>query len=84
MVYRRFGYLQARLLLEKQEELRRLEGQLDDLDKAEAQGNISSLTTMESRAFRTDGDRRKLMCKIEKCFSEYGRYKIYAYNGIAI
>ena len=38
MIYRRFGFLQARLLLEKQDSLRVLEQRLDRLDKAETQG----------------------------------------------
>jgi hypothetical protein len=32
MVYRRFGYLQSRVLLDKQEQLRLLEVELKDLD----------------------------------------------------
>lgn len=32
LIYRRFGFLDARILLRKQDELRTIEGSLDDLD----------------------------------------------------
>lgn len=33
MIYRRFGYIHSRLLLNKQDELRELEDDLNDMDK---------------------------------------------------
>ena len=53
MVYRRFGFLQSRLLLEKQEELRELEGKLDRLDKIEERKNSKHPMTSDvpSEAF---------------------------------
>ncbi|KAL5383150.1 hypothetical protein DPSP01_006126 [Paraphaeosphaeria sporulosa] len=36
MIYRRFGFIQSRLILDKQDELRELEKRLDKLDRVEA------------------------------------------------
>ena len=71
MVYRRFGYLQSRLLLEKQDQLRTLEGQLDRLDARdgrEAPDNLTRRNLSEEDA----APRRDLFAKIEEKFREYG------------
>ncbi|KIV79938.1 hypothetical protein PV11_07477 [Exophiala sideris] len=65
MLYRRFGYLQSRLLLEKQEELRKLErdlGLIDDEDK-----DKGVLRTQRSRGEK----RQNLLQKVEKKWMEY-------------
>lgn len=73
MVYRRFGYLQSRLLLEKQERLRLLEKELDTLDKCQTNGEDDemALCTLD-----TDLDiknpREELMARVENAFNEYG------------
>ena len=36
MIFRRFGYLRSRLILNQQDVLQGLEGQLDGVDKADA------------------------------------------------
>lgn len=67
MLYRRFGFLQARLLLNKQDQLRDLEEQLDEID------NEDEEEYLKSRAM-DDVDERprtKLMKKIEIKFKEY-------------
>lgn len=75
MVYRRFGYLQARLLLYKQDVLRELEGDLDRMDK------VNERRTNALRS-REDGDvenpdRKAMFIKIEEMFKEYGNFLWY-------
>lgn len=47
LLYRRFAYLQTRLLLHKQDELRELEETLDDLDKVPGTQNRNALMSRE-------------------------------------
>jgi hypothetical protein len=66
-VYRRFGYLQSRLLLDKQDNLRILEQRLEDYDRA----NVSDSHT------RAPGEdvllpRRALLADVECAFNAYG------------
>lgn len=71
MLYRRFGFLQTRLLLYKQDELRELEEELDALDKDDAQHHKEYLGSR----FRDDvlsGKRKILMGKIDERFKDYG------------
>ena len=69
MLYRRFGYLQSRILLEKQDELRSLEAQLDNLDSSEMYDAPDNLFTRDCQ-----GETRKgLLTQIEGKFCEYGR-----------
>jgi hypothetical protein len=79
MMYRRFGYLQARLLLEKQEQLRRFEEDLDILDREDkgregkdANGRDNPLRTLKDGRKEKASERRVLMRKIEKKFRDYG------------
>lgn len=72
MVYRRFGYLQSRLLLEKQEHLRQLEEELENLDMEDAQTESRNLITMENHDTEQYQPRCKLMERIECQFQAYG------------
>jgi hypothetical protein len=72
MVYRRFGYLQSRLLLEKQEHLRQLEEELENLDTVDAQMGSRNLITMENYDSAQYKPRRDLMQRIECQFQGYG------------
>lgn len=72
MVYRRFGYLQSRLLLEKQEHLRQLEEKLETLDLEEAEAESRNLFTMENYDTDQYKRRRELMERIESEFQKYG------------
>jgi hypothetical protein len=68
MLYRRFGFLQARLLLNKQDQLRALEEELDDIDKDD---NVRYLKSRDM----DDADERprtRLLQEIETKFKEYG------------
>jgi hypothetical protein len=76
MVFRRFGYLQARLLLQKQDELRLLEEELDSLDARMHAKRPADLITRDLPA-ATGAPRKELMEKIENTFCEYGKEPSY-------
>ncbi|KAF2759506.1 hypothetical protein EJ05DRAFT_300449 [Pseudovirgaria hyperparasitica] len=67
MIYRRFGYLQARLILRKQDELRELEDELKDIDTEVAMNHKERLTTRMWDSV----EQKKLMKKIESNFRSY-------------
>ena len=70
MIYRRYGWLQSRLLLDKQEELRTLEENLQRLDLRKAQ--VRSTTPMTRTGPVNEREpRRVLLEKIEKAFLSY-------------
>jgi len=71
MVFRRFGYLQSRLLLAKQDDLRLLETQLDRLDKADARNDPESLMTRQVLEEDDAKPQAELLEEIEKKFCEY-------------
>lgn len=67
LLYRRFGYLHSRTLLEKQDELRVLEQQLDALDKSDMYLNSDALYTRACQ-----GQQRKLLLvTIEERLRDY-------------
>lgn len=72
MLYRRFGYLQSRLLLEKQDDLRRLESQLEVMDYED---NVPARRDiLKTRLYHDDEcakERKALVEKIEKKWLEY-------------
>lgn len=72
MVYRRFGYIQARLLLEKQDELRRLEKRLDDYDGKVQKVRATNLMTLDLKPDDA-APRKEIMDKLEQKFREYGK-----------
>lgn len=71
LVYRSFGYLQARILLNKQDELRELEGRLDHLDSLDARDSPNILKSRLQDRHRDD-QRKSLLFEIEEKFREYG------------
>jgi len=76
MLYRRFGYLQSRILLHKQDELRALETELDNMDKADNE-NRTTKRYLKSRDMddkRKDSPRKALLQKTETTFKEYGMF----------
>jgi hypothetical protein len=77
MLYRKFGFLQARILLNKQDELRELEKDLDRLDKVD-QGKDPSLLKSREKDDATNGRRKKLLNDIEGKFTEYGQLILYS------
>jgi hypothetical protein len=71
MLYRRFGFLQSRILLNKQGQLRDLEALLDRCDQEDAARDPKLLIDRE----RDEMDRRprvRLLEEIEQRFKEYG------------
>src|ERR1700712_961884 len=68
MLYRRFGFLQSRLLLNKQDQLRALEEQLDEIDRGDDEEYLTSRDMDDA----DERPRTRLMKKIETKFREYG------------
>ena len=77
MVYRRFGYLQARLLLEKQQQLSRLEQSLQDLDEQDLHENLITMENIDTEERKV---RRELMESIDERFREYGTNRKFSYE----
>jgi len=62
MIYRRFGFIHARLLLQKQDELRIMEAELDRMDKRDRFNNVEALQCRMTDESRTqDGESRKAL-----------------------
>lgn len=76
MLYRRFGYLQSRLLLEKQDDLRRLEEELDRLDRKDIKKSDRILMTRQNVGEDHFKGRRELMYKIENAFNQYCEFAL--------
>ncbi|KAF4624048.1 hypothetical protein G7Y89_g14125 [Cudoniella acicularis] len=72
MLYRRFGFLQARILLNKQDQLRELEKDLDRLDKLDSKKDSSILKSRE-KDDAGNGRRKKVLSEIEEKFKEYAQ-----------
>ena len=70
MLYRRFGFLQARLLLNKQDQLRALEEQLDEIDNGDDEEHLKSRDVDDA----DETPRTRLLRKIETKFKEYGLF----------
>jgi hypothetical protein len=71
MLYRRFGFLQARILLNKQDQLRELEKDLDRLDKLDSKKDPSVLKSRE-KDDAVNSRRKKILSEAEDKFKEYG------------
>jgi hypothetical protein len=70
MLYRRFGFLQARLLLDSQDELRILEMELDKMDKRDHARDPVALQTRDL-CEEDAKPRRELLQRIRTSFCEY-------------
>ena len=68
MMYRRFGYLSSRVLLERQDEMRALEERLDELDENDFGNNFERLYKRDEQG----DERKKLLKDIADKFCEYG------------
>ncbi|KAI9685826.1 MAG: hypothetical protein M1822_004104 [Bathelium mastoideum] len=73
MVYRRFGYLQSRLLLEKQDELHKLEKKLDSMENYYLDKTANPLVLQTRDLTEEEGapQRAVLFKQIEERFREY-------------
>ncbi|KAG4027176.1 hypothetical protein MFRU_032g00420 [Monilinia fructicola] len=77
MLYRRFGHLQARILLNKQDELRELESQLNHIDKVYAQRWPARLRSRDICNAECN-DHRDVLLLIEEKYKEYVQLLTYA------
>ena len=84
MLYRRFGYLQSRLLLEKQDDLRLLEEELGRLDRRHGKKPESamaiSLKTREESDEPYVQERKSLLSSIEVKWLEYSNLLLSSRN----
>lgn len=71
MLYRRFGHLQARLLLNKQDELRELEFRLSHIDSVYARRWPARLRSRDICNAESD-DHKGVLALIEEKYKEYG------------
>lgn len=72
MMYRRFGWLQSRLLLAKQDELRQLEEDLDDFDQMTKASHPEWLITNDLPEGQSSRQ-KELLDSIERKFCEYSK-----------
>lgn len=77
MIYRRFGYIHSRLLLNKQDELRELEDKLNDTDKRDERTTngkryLASRVLGEEREVSEREAHTSLLKKIEEKALQYG------------
>jgi hypothetical protein len=81
MLYRRFGYLHSRMLLRKQDELRKLEAELDEYDEVDSEGTPEQRRLLTSRDSDEAADRREpkgsrtrtiILNEIEEKLDKYG------------
>jgi hypothetical protein len=74
MTYRRFGNVQARLLLEAQDDVRILEERLEDLDEDETvnEEEKKALCSRELYGANWSETRRNLMKSLKAAYTEYG------------
>lgn len=76
MIYRRFGFIHARLLLQKQDELRLMEKELDDMDMRDLLNNTRTIKCRTRDINRTDNPagketRQQLLARMEDTVLKY-------------
>jgi hypothetical protein len=88
MIYRRFGFLHARLLLQKQDELRLMEQELDEIDRRDACGEDATLLQCreddDARTAQDGNTRKSLLSRIEDTLLKYGTRRYVAFQIILI
>ena len=76
MVYRRFGFLHARLLLHKQDELRVMEEALDEMDQKDRCSDEPEVLQCreddDARTAQGAETRKSLLSRIEETLLKYG------------
>ena len=74
-LYRRFSFLQARTLLNKQDQLRELENDLDKLDRRDNRDGIRGRNVLASRevAEASSDERKNELAEAERRVIEYGK-----------
>lgn len=78
MTYRRFGNVQARLLLEAQDDIRILEEKLEELDEEETakEEETNALCSRKLYGANWSEPRRDLMKSLKAAFNEYGKLSL--------
>jgi hypothetical protein len=71
MIYRRFGFLSSRLLLDQQDKLRLLEEELDEIDQDDDEKNNNRNITRDLPE-EDSKERQELLGKIKVEYCEYG------------
>ncbi|KAG7008239.1 hypothetical protein G7Y79_00006g018590 [Physcia stellaris] len=90
MIFRRFGYIHARLLMQRQDELRQLEDELEEMDKVDSKSDAGQLCLqsreMDDRRSRREqgASRSALLHKIEDVALRYGELLQQAQNLVAM
>ena len=74
MIYRRFGFLSTRLLLDQQDQLRLLEEELDERDQDDAENNPNRNITRDLPE-EDSRERRELLVRIKREYCEYGIFR---------
>jgi hypothetical protein len=74
MIYRRFGFLSTRLLLDQQDQLRLLEEELDNIDQYEDENNPHHNCTRDLPEEEASV-REELLGRIKKEYCEYGIFR---------
>ena len=82
MVFRRFGYLQSRLLLDKQDDLRKLEEQLDRLDASDTETTGNEELLDRRRNF--GAERLELLKVTEEKWLQYCAFPIHCPSRVSI
>lgn len=85
MIYRRFGFMRTRVLLQKQDELVELEKLLDQLDMQDKYGDSKALQNRlydEGRGVGS-GSRRALLDKIEGLLTSYDQLLLASHQLLA-
>ncbi|KAF7883103.1 uncharacterized protein EAF01_011612 [Botrytis porri] len=77
MIYRRFGFLQTRLLLNKQEEMRVLEDRLYHIDRYYGRNEPARLRSHDT-CNAIDDDHKNIVVEIEKKYNEYAQLLTHA------
>ncbi|KAI4092361.1 MAG: hypothetical protein LQ339_007958 [Xanthoria mediterranea] len=90
-IYRRFGFLYSRVLLSKQDELRRLEDDLDAMDHRDAHDSDKTRKCLKSRAKdfareSSDGSptRKALLQNVESKLYDYGQILLQAQQMVSL
>lgn len=86
MIYRRFGFLHARLLLQKQDELRIMEYELNKMDARDENINVKALQCRMSDVLRHDqvGEtRQSLLSRMETTILRYDELLLNAQQLVA-
>jgi hypothetical protein len=86
MIYRRFGFLHARLLLQKQDELRLMEDELNRMDRRDKIDNLNALRCRRDDILCEDmvGEtRQELFARMENSILSYDRLLLKAQKLVA-